>query len=63
MRNPCKHCLELDFCREGTYGEPCIRRRLFEEKIAAIRQEVIDTVMRQKEKRGGAGVERDKSKE
>lgn len=62
MRNPCTRCLELDFCQEGKYGEPCIRRRQFEEYVGAIRLRIWQESERLKSEKEGDVVAGDKGK-
>lgn len=62
MRNPCTRCLELSFCQEGKYGEPCYRRRLFESYLEAVRRSVAEKTSRLRSKEEGDMVAGDQSK-
>lgn len=48
MKNPCGRCVELDFCQEGTYGEPCKKRVIYEEYMKRIRRDIQEKSLRQK---------------
>ncbi len=58
MNNPCSQCLELDYCQEGKYGIPCIRKVMFEEFVTRIRNDILDKTARNREQKEGETDER-----